>query len=165
MTWFTALLMCFCCTLTYADNETIIVYDQPKWKAECGSCHIAYPPQLLTGGGWHRLMGELDKHFGVDASIDANDAREIENFLLDNAGLRWGGKNSESGMRISDTPWFIRVHGKIPRKIMYESTINGPAHCTACHVLAERGDWSRSSIKIPLPKLKLQQKQFQESFP
>ncbi|MGZ8268326.1 MAG: diheme cytochrome c, partial [Burkholderiales bacterium] len=42
--------------------------DEQRWKAECSSCHVAYPPKLLSAQTWRRLMGGLDKHFGTDAS-------------------------------------------------------------------------------------------------
>lgn len=45
--------------------------DSPVYKAECTSCHIAYPPQLLSAPDWRRLLSGLDRHFGTDASVDA----------------------------------------------------------------------------------------------
>ena len=43
----------------------------PAYEEECGSCHMAYPPGLLPGVSWQRLMAELDNHFGDNAEIDA----------------------------------------------------------------------------------------------
>jgi hypothetical protein len=150
MQGFTALLIILLSiTLAHAESETLIIPNNPKWKEECGSCHVAYPPQLLTGGGWHKLMQQLDKHFGVNASMDAKDAQEIDDFLVDNAGLGWQGKASDTGLRITDTPWFIRTHSKIPLKFMNRPKIKGPTHCAACHVKAEKDDWSGMAVEIP----------------
>ena len=28
----------------------------PAWKAECGGCHVVYPPQILPARSWHALI-------------------------------------------------------------------------------------------------------------
>ena len=44
-------------------------YDFPaRYKEECGSCHIAYPAQLMARDSWRALMGALDKHRIDDAT-------------------------------------------------------------------------------------------------
>ena len=48
--------------------------DDPRWRAECGSCHAAFPPALLTAPAWRQVMGALDRHYGADASVDAKTA-------------------------------------------------------------------------------------------
>ena len=55
--------------LAHADGGRLSAPNNAKWKEECGSCHVAYPPQLLTAQNWQRLMGSLDKHFGSNAEI------------------------------------------------------------------------------------------------
>jgi hypothetical protein len=41
------------------------------FAAECSSCHVAYAPFLMGQANWLAcIMGGLDKHFGVDASLD-----------------------------------------------------------------------------------------------
>ncbi|MDP1920915.1 MAG: CxxxxCH/CxxCH domain-containing protein, partial [Myxococcales bacterium] len=42
----------------------------PEWKAyetECGSCHLAFPPNLLPAPSWKSVMGGLTDHFGQNA--------------------------------------------------------------------------------------------------
>ena len=51
------------------------------WKAECGSCHVPYPPRLLPAESWRALMDGLDRHFGTDATLDATTAASIRAFL------------------------------------------------------------------------------------
>jgi hypothetical protein len=151
MNWLAALVMILFCQVACAENEVIKIIDQPKWKEECGSCHIAFPPQLLTGSDWQRVMLGLDKHFGSNAAIDPKDNQEILNFLIDNSGTAWGGKSSDSGLRITDTSWFNRKHKKVPNRIWFDAAVKSPSNCIACHVEAERGDWSAKSIHIPMP--------------
>ena len=58
----------------------------PAYKAECGSCHVPYPPGLLPASSWQQLMSRLDKHFGSDASLDAKLHAEISRYLAAHAG-------------------------------------------------------------------------------
>ena len=145
MKWFTAFILVFASTMAYADGGRLSVPANPKWKTECGSCHVAYPPQLLTGENWQRLMGGLDKHFGANAALDAKENKEILEFLQQYAGS--GDKRSAASLRISDTSWFTREHRKVSNKIWSE--VKSRSNCTACHVNAERGDWSERGIRMP----------------
>lgn len=145
MKWLAALILCS--TMAHADGVKISVPDNPKWKEECGSCHIAYPPQLLIAENWQRLMGSLDRHFDANAMLDTRDNREILDFLQRYAGH--GGKNSASSLRITDTPWFSREHHEISDNAWSDPAVRSRSNCTACHVNAGRGDWSERGIKMP----------------
>jgi hypothetical protein len=117
------------------------------YVAECGSCHIAYPPQLLSASGWSRLMGGLDKHFGVDASVDAATSRMVGSYLGANAGAeRRFGANVQ---RISETAWFRREHDEVPASVWKSPQTKSAANCPACHVQAGRGDFSERGIRLP----------------
>ena len=37
---------------------------------ECGSCHVAFPARALPSAQWHRVLSDLEHHYGVDASLD-----------------------------------------------------------------------------------------------
>jgi hypothetical protein len=132
-------------TLAHADR--LNAPDNPKWKAECGSCHIAFPPQLLTKGDWGQMMGGLEKHFGANAALDAKDSQEILDYLQRYAGS--GSKYSAPSMRISDTPWFNREHREVAAKAWSDPAVKSRSNCTACHVNAEKGDWSERGIRMP----------------
>ena len=70
----TSLACAMVCCLSIAGTalaDNVFTGSNAKWKAECGSCHVAYPAQLLPATSWQRLMKGLDKHFGTDASVDA----------------------------------------------------------------------------------------------
>jgi nitrate/TMAO reductase-like tetraheme cytochrome c subunit len=120
-----------------------------KWKDECGACHVAYPPNLLPAESWRALMSGLDKHFGSDASLDAASAREIGNFLEQNAG---GGKFVSRGkpvLRITETRWFRHEHDEVSQRDWDNPKVKSPANCTACHTQAENGNYSEHSVRIP----------------
>lgn len=52
-------------------NLAATVQASANWKAECGSCHIAFEPGLLPSESWVKMMAGLDKHFGADATVTA----------------------------------------------------------------------------------------------
>ncbi len=147
MKWLTAFALVLGSTMAHAEGNKFSVPANLKWKEECGSCHIAYPPQLLTGENWQRLMGGLDKHFDANAMLDPKDNQEILDFLQRYAGR--GGRNSAPSLRITDTPWFSREHREVSINTWSDPAVKSRANCTACHVNAERGDWSERGIKMP----------------
>lgn len=65
------------------------------YQRECGDCHVAYPPRLLPAADWRRIVGTLDRHFGVDASLDAATSASIAAWLESNAGRARGGGEDE----------------------------------------------------------------------
>ena len=120
-----------------------------KFQQECSSCHIAYAPGLLPAESWRKVMNSMDKHFGSDASLDAQDNKEITTFLVNNASNRWSA--STSPLRISETVWFKRKHDghEIDPAVWKNPKVKSPANCGACHPQAERGDFSERNIRIP----------------
>lgn len=148
--WAVSLLYVFVLTINeaMADSRQFAAAND-KWRAECGSCHLAYPPGLLPAPAWRRLMAGLDKHFGTDASIDAGSRAEIGAFLEKHAaeGRRRG---SDSGtLRISETPWFQRKHDEVPAAAWKNPRVKTPANCAACHRGAKRGDFDEDAVRIP----------------
>ncbi len=107
-----------------AAADGVRVPDHPLYAAECGSCHVAYPPQLLPAQSWRQLMAGLQRHFGTDASLEPALGKEIEQFLADHAGRRGG-----TELRITETRWFRKEHG----------VVKNPADCAACHAGAQKG--------------------------
>ena len=117
------------------------------WKAECGSCHIAYPPALLPASSWRQLMAGLPRHFGTDASLDAASAAEIGAFLERNAGS--GRRGGEAAQRITATRWFQHKHDEVSAAVWKNPRVKSAANCSACHGGAERGDFDEHSVRIP----------------
>lgn len=132
----------------------------PKWKAECSACHMAYPPSLLPERSWRKMMTGLERHFGQDASLDAATAKEITTFLASNSADRLTNKRAkkvmaslgqnEAPLRITETAWFIRKHDEVSAPVWKRPKIGSAANCAACHGGAERGDYSEHQIRIPL---------------
>lgn len=120
----------------------------PLVKAECGSCHIAYPPQLLPASAWRALMSGLDKHFGTDASLDPQTAATITTSLEQNAG-RKRSLSASSTLRISETRWFVHEHDELPGSVWKSPKVKSPSNCAACHSNAEQGDFNEYNVHIP----------------
>jgi hypothetical protein len=120
-----------------------------SWQAECGSCHVAFPPRLLPAASWREMMSGLDKHFGTDASLEAPVAQEIGAFLEKNASTRKLDPAAKPLLRISETRWFIREHDEVPDRVWKNPLVKSPANCTACHTQAESGDYRERNIRMP----------------
>ncbi len=124
--------------------------DMPKsYDAECASCHMAYPPGLLSEKSWQNVMGGLNKHFGTDASIDEKDKAEITIWLRKNAATRQKYSETAPENRITKTTWFIREHDEIKADVWKRAGIKSPANCGACHTSASEGIFSEKNIAIP----------------
>jgi nitrate/TMAO reductase-like tetraheme cytochrome c subunit len=124
--------------------------DMPKsYDAECASCHMAYPPGLLSEKSWQNVMSSLNKHFGTDASIDQKDQIEITNWLKKNAATRQKYSELAPENRITKTSWFIRKHDEIKADVWKRPSIKSPSNCGACHMNAAEGIFSEKNIAIP----------------
>ena len=124
--------------------------DTPKpYEAECASCHMAYPPGLLSEKSWQNIMGSLNKHFGADASIDDKDRLEITSWLSKHAATKQKYNELAPDNRITKTSWFIRKHDEIKAEVWKRPSIKSRANCGACHTTAGEGIFSEKSVKVP----------------
>jgi len=121
-----------------ADNSKPASAGYEKWQKECSSCHVAYPPHMLSSENWQELMGKLDKHFDSNAALEAKDTRLIRDFLLRFAGS--GPKYTSASLRISETPWFVREHRIISESEWKLPEVKTRSNCTACHGKKVLGD-------------------------
>ena len=120
-----------------------------KWKQECSNCHIAYAPGLLSADSWRKVMKGLDKHFGSDASLDAQENKEITDFLVDNASKRRNATNAP--LRITESSWFKSKHDshEIKPALWKDPRVKSPANCAACHPRAESGSFNEHEVRMP----------------
>ena len=120
-----------------------------RWKAECGSCHIAYPPGLLPAQTWKRLMSQLDKHCGTDASLEPAAAAEIGTYLdrYSSSGRR--APAAAGSLRITESAWFMHEHEEVTPASWKHPAVKTAANCAACHTSAEQGDFRKRNIRIP----------------
>lgn len=144
-----------CCLLAvalpaaHADGKRFEV-SHPAYRAECGACHVAYPPQLLSAASWRAVMNGLPKHFGGDASLEPAMHADILSYLETNAGRRDTTAAGKPQLRITETRWFVHEHGEeLPRDVWRHPAVESAANCAACHTAAERGDYSGRTLSLP----------------
>ncbi|MBS0396048.1 MAG: diheme cytochrome c [Proteobacteria bacterium] len=123
--------------------------DAARFSAECGSCHLAYPPRLLPASGWQAVMDSLDRHFGVDASLDPASAAAIRRHLLAGAAPRAHGSPGEDPRRISATAWFRGEHREVPAASWRTPAVRSPSNCEACHRQAAQARFDEDSVQLP----------------
>lgn len=145
----TGLALLLAASASYADGDRFNV-SHAGYQQECSSCHVAYPPQMLSAASWRAVMGGLDKHFDTDASLDKKTHSQVLRFLQANAGKRSTDSNGKPLLRITETRWFIHEHSEeLPHDIWKHPDIKTPANCQACHTSADKGDYSERSIRLP----------------
>ena len=134
------------------DRRTPSVPLLPMVQQECAACHIAYPPGLLPAASWQRLMANLPRHFGTDASLDAATAREIGSWLNQHAGTARKVRRDPTPPpedRISRAAWFVDEHRQVPAPTWKLPAVKSAANCAACHIHVDEGDFSERNIRIP----------------
>jgi len=130
-------------------SEKRMTTGNARYQAECGSCHLAYPPQLLPALAWRRIMASLDKHFGTDATLDASAAAEVGSFLVGAAGTGKRVAGAGESLRITRTPWFVREHHEVSADVWRRPGVGGPGNCAACHTTAPQGNFNEHNVRIP----------------
>ena len=133
----------------FAAKMTMPADAPASYEAECASCHMAYPPALLSQQSWKNVMSGLSKHFGTDASLDPKTQTELINWLVKNAATRQKYSETAPENRITKTSWFIRKHDEVKPDVWKRASIKSPANCGACHIDAANGVFSEKNIQIP----------------
>jgi hypothetical protein len=117
---------------------------------ECGACHMVFQPSFLPARSWQKIMEGLKDHFGENAELDEATSKRITEYLTANAGDRgsFGGRPmrglaaSETPLRISELPWFVRKHekhGRISPQALQRAHAKSKSDCAACHPAAAKG--------------------------
>ena len=125
------------------------------YKKECGSCHIAYAPYLLPQKAWANLMGDLQNHFGDDASLDESEFRGISDFLNENSAEFYDTKfkanlaeENADEIAISKYKFYQKAHEHLPNALFKDERIKSKANCAACHAKAELGFFGKSEVEF-----------------
>jgi len=144
-----ALLLCLSFAGTANASQGYAVSPNARHQQECSSCHVAYPPGLLPAASWQRIMGNLHKHFGTDASLDEATAREISGWLQAHAGTGRRGGEEPAQDRISKAQWFVRQHDEVSAGVWKRASVGSPSNCSACHAEAAKGNFNEHQVHIP----------------
>jgi len=126
---------------------------------ECGSCHMAYPPQFLPARSWNRVMGSLQDHFGDSAQLDAATQQRIHDYLIANAADKAQNEHSfaimhslnasEAPFRITATPYIAGLHAAVLDPAWRPNPrLKTLAECSVCHLRAQLGDYSMRKFTV-----------------
>lgn len=116
------------------------------YRAECGSCHLAFPRWLLPARSWSAILANLDQHFGANAEVDAATRAALEPYLRAEARTDAPGP---APLRITEQRWWRHEHDELPPGVYARPSIGTPAHCAACHPGAESGAFHERAVRIP----------------
>jgi hypothetical protein len=117
------------------------------YATECGACHLDYPAKLLSPIEWGQVLGQLDRHYGVDASLDAGAADAVARHVRAQSSPSTPGATTLP--RITSKHWFREEHDEIGSRVFQSEAVKSPSNCSACHLAAEHGDFEEHSIRIP----------------
>ena len=128
----------------------LVTAADPRYADECGACHFAYPPGLLSRADTARLFDGLADHFGDNASLDPRLTAEVRAFALANAGWNDAATAARGDApRITTTPWFVREHDELPpRLVTANPEVGSFGNCPACHTRAADGSFREREIRI-----------------
>jgi hypothetical protein len=121
----------------------------PRYQQECAACHVAFPPGMLPTATWQRLMSNLPRHFGTDASLDAATASELSAWLAANAGTTQRVRDAPPDDRITRSAWFTHEHDEVSAATWKLPAVKRASNCAACHTQADQGDFSERSVRLP----------------
>ncbi len=144
------------------ESRGVAAVNNVLYQEECGACHFSYQPGLLPTRSWNRLMSrnELTDHFGEDIAFDDQVVfNDLMQYLTANAADNSSYKRSrkiirslganEVPLRVTDTPYIVRKHRKIPNKLVIQKEVGSIANCGACHKSADRGSFDDDNVSIP----------------
>lgn len=103
-------------------------------------------------------MGELENHFGDDASLDKETTNSIREYLVKNSAESstkesafkiLNSMDSNETIAITKTPYWKRRHSEIEKSVFDSKKVTSRANCKACHQNIEQGLLNDKDIKIP----------------
>ncbi|MBU0924148.1 diheme cytochrome c [bacterium] len=146
---------------SYSSGKTDVApVNNQLYIKECGSCHFPYQAGLLPSNSWNKIMSNLDKHFGVDATLAPEDFATLSKYLNDNSAeknMQYKRSNrivssllpGQVADSISTTPYMIKKHKEIRKDLITQPEVKGLFNCVACHTTAEKGIYGERDINIP----------------
>lgn len=105
-------------------------------------------------------MNNLADHFGSDATLEPEDQQALLKYLTENAAenaihykrsrkIINSNANNAIPDKITDVPYFVRKHKRIPQRVIMQEEVSSLSNCTACHTTASKGVYSERAINIP----------------
>jgi len=131
------------------DKNKMAVPLLPHYQQECAACHLAFPPGMLPAASWNRVMNNLPRHYGADASLDPATVMELSTWLAANAGTYKRVREEPLQDRITLSSWFISKHREVSAVTWKLPNVQSASNCAACHTQADKGKFNERDIRIP----------------
>jgi hypothetical protein len=136
----------------FGDDEHVLLLTDQLTKSECSACHFAYPAAMLPKVSWTKIMGNLENHFGEDASLDTQTTQDITKYLVAQAGdtAFWSAKfvrgldNQNPPIRITETTYWVGRHLGISKEILPSGLAGLKSNCAVCHLSAASGYYEKN---------------------
>jgi hypothetical protein len=129
------------------------------WQEACSECHMAYTPSLLPARSWQRMLDQQHDHFGEDLFLAPETVTALKEYVSANSAehvqreASWRTLHSlaagDTPLRITDTPYWKKVHREIDTVVWKRSSVNGKFNCAACHQDAKQGGYMNGAMRIP----------------
>lgn len=136
-----------------------VLQHNERWQEACSECHMAYHPSLLPARSWQRMLDEQADHFGEDLFLAPETVAVLRRYAAANSAevvereAAWRTLQSlpagEAPLRVTDTPYWRRVHRGIDEAVWQRPAVNGKFNCAACHRDAEQGGFMNGAMHIP----------------
>ncbi len=124
--------------------------------SRCGSCHMIYPAYLLPKQAWSNMMGDLENHFGKDASLPDEETQMIREYLMNNASEH---STKEAAIKVLDrmkektpvaitqTNYWKEKHKDITKE-QFAADYGIKSDCRTCHTTIRDGLIQDKKIKF-----------------
>ena len=141
-------------------GKTIKFVADTTYTAECTSCHVGFLPGFLPMRSWNKIMGDLENHFGENASLEDPALSNIKAYLVNNAAdsnlasvrskkIAKMIASSDTPIRIIETPFWIKKHRAIKKYVWKRPKIPSKSSCDSCHRDANKGIFDEHDVHVP----------------
>jgi len=128
---------------------------RPRMTAPCCSRNAAAATSLIRRRCCQqrpgvRCLAGLDRHYGVDASLDEESLAAVRRASCMRRELSGAQVTRTTALpRITTSAWFREEHDEVGADAWRRPAVKGAANCDSCHQDAARGDFEEDNVRFP----------------
>jgi hypothetical protein len=140
------------------EKEALNPVSDATYQEQCGTCHLAYQPELLPSASWKKIMSNLKDHFGEKVEVEDASKKMISDYLKANSADESSGElaakimrslKGETPAKITEVPYIQEKHHRIPPATFKRKPVGSQSNCIACHAGAASGIYDEDDVTIP----------------